>query len=121
MKGIAIIACCFVCSSLFSQLDPFYFGTYLNAAGNESYTVYTMDEVEEDCFIVENDLLTNGTSTRHWEGYGHCNGDNGQMEILFEETNVKWPIEFSILNNGLRSLTLFKPGMNSEVFLEKNE
>jgi hypothetical protein len=107
--------------SAFAQLDPFYFGTYVNKEETISFTVYTMDEVVDDCFIVEKDLLKEGLSLQHWSGYGHCNGDDGRMEILLENMDVKIPIEFNLLSGGSRSLTLFPPGSNSEVYLEKNE
>ncbi|MEY4604188.1 MAG: hypothetical protein RIT43_1480 [Bacteroidota bacterium] len=102
-----------------AQLDPFFFGSYVNADSSKSITVYTMDEVVDDCFIVEMDNIK---ESEHWEGYGHCNGEEGRMELLFERTaSVTIPVEFGILANGLKSLTLFYPGENSEVFLEKNE
>ena len=104
---------------LSAQLDPFYFGSYVNSDSSRMITVYTMDEVVEDCFIVEMDNLT---LSEHWEGYGHCSGEDGRIELLFDRpTLVRIPIEFSILNSGLKSLTIFPPGQNSEVYLEKNE
>jgi hypothetical protein len=121
MKYFAVLLFLFSGGSIFSQLDPFYFGTYVNQEGTISYTVYTMDEVVEDCFIVEKDLLKEGLSVQHWNGYGHCNGDDGRMEILFEDSTLKIPIEFNLLSGGNRSLTLYPPGANSEVYLEKNE
>ena len=107
--------------SAMGQLDPFYYGTYVNKEETVSFTVYTMDEVAEDCFIVEKDLLKDGLSVQHWTGFGHCNGDDGRMEIVLENTDIKIPIEFNLLSGGTRSLTLFIPGANSEVYPEKNE
>ena len=86
-----------------------------------SFCISAFAQLVEDCFIVEKDLLKEGFSVQHWSGYGHCNGDDGRMEILLENTDVKIPIEFNLLSEGTRSLTLFPPGSNSEVFLEKNE
>jgi hypothetical protein len=105
----------------FSQLDPFYFGTYINSNETIKFTVYTMDEVVDDCFIVEKELLKEGLSIQHWNGYGHCNGEDGRMEFFLENSASKIPVEFNLLNDGLRSLTIFPLGANSEVYLEKNE
>ena len=105
----------------YAQLDPFYFGTYVNKEETISFTVYTMDEVVEDCFIVEKDLLKDGLSVQHWNGYGHCNGDDGRMEFSLENSALKIPVEFNLLSGGKRSITLYPPGSNSEIYLEKNE
>ena len=108
-----------VSRTLFAQLDPFYFGSYTNADSSTMITVYTMDEVVEDCFIVEMD---NFDRSEHWEGYGHCSGEDGRIELLFDLSgSLRIPVEFGILPNGMKSLTLFRPGENSEVYLEKNE
>lgn len=108
-----------VSGNLKAQLDPFYFGSYINSDSTKMITVYTMDEVVDDCFIVEMDDFK---QSKHWDGYGHCNGEDGRMELLFElSTSLKIPIEFGVLANGLKSMTLFHHGENSEVFLEKNE
>jgi hypothetical protein len=105
----------------FSQLDPFYFGTYMNNTQTISYTVYTMDEVVDDCFIVEKDLWKDGISIKHWNGYGHCNGDDGRMELFLDNAGIKIPIEFNLLSNGIRTLTIYPSDKNSEVYIEKNE
>ena len=121
MKILVFSAFLFFSIHSFGQLDPFYFGTYVNPSETLSFTVYTMDEVAEDCFIVEKDLFKDGVSIQHWNGYGHCNGDDGRMEFQLENETIKIPIEFNLLSNGLRSLTVFPAGQNSEVYMEKNE
>ncbi len=121
MKIVVLLIALLTSAVAVGQLDPFYFGTYVNASQTERYTIYTMDEVVEDCFIVEKDRLKEGRSVQHWTGFGHCNGDDGRTEILLENTDTKIPVEFGVLAGGLKSMTIYPPGTNSEIYLENNE
>lgn len=121
MKPYTLYFFLFLSSTAYSQLDPFYFGTYVNVNETIMFTFYTMDEVVDDCFIVEKDSLKLGMSIQHWSGYGHCNGEDGQMEFLLENEDLIIPLEFNLLSSGKRSVTIFPPGEKSETYMEKNE
>jgi hypothetical protein len=75
MKNLLSFLFLFILANSFAQLDPFYFGTYRSANALEKYTIYSMDEIEEDCFIVEYDRFQDAKVVEHWGGYGHCDGD----------------------------------------------
>lgn len=107
--------------SSLAQLDPFYFGTYVDDNFTEGYTIYTMDEVEEDCFLVEYEHYENFESVYGASGFGHCEGENGNMEIQFENSDEKVQVLFGIDEHGMKNLTI-KSGENSgKVFREYND
>jgi hypothetical protein len=105
----------------YAQLDPFYYGTYRSADASEKYTIYSMDEIEEDCFIVEYDRFQGANVIEHWNGYGHCDGEDGKLEVFKQKGGKPIRIEFALLEMGVRSLTIFPINENSKVFLEFNE
>jgi hypothetical protein len=121
MKNVLSFFFLFIIANSFAQLDPFYFGTYKSADALEKYTIYSMDEIEVDCFIVEYDRFQGTKVVEHWEGYGHCDGEGGKMEVFMQKGGKPLRIEFAFLEKGIRSLTIFSDNDYSKVFLEFNE
>lgn len=90
--------------SVYGQLDPLFFGTYKDELGTEVYSIYTMDEVADDCFIVDYQQFENGQLIRSTSGYGHCDGPNGHMEIKLLDENFNQEVEFKVMNEGLKTM-----------------
>ena len=92
MKYFVLIGFLFSLSVSFSQLDLKYFGEYVSNDFTESFTIYSMDEMDEHCFFVdyvkfdENDELVKNLS-----GYGHCDDSEG-MKAFFYFDEYKEPI-----------------------------
>ena len=121
MKNLLSFLFLFILANSFAQLDPFYFGTYRSANALEKYTIYSMDEIEEDCFIVEYDRFQDAKVVEHWGGYGHCDGEDGKLEVFIQKGGQPIRIEFALLEMGIRSLIIHLESGNTKVFLEFNE
>lgn len=112
----------FLLSSMsFGQLDPFYFGTYIDDNFSAGYTIYTMDEVVDDCFLVEYERFENYQSVFGVSGFGHCEGENGVMEIQFEDDDIKTQVAFKIDEHGLKSMTILSGEDAGKVYREYND
>lgn len=104
-----------------AQLDPFFFGTYVDDNFTAGYTIYTMDEVEGDCFLVEFERYENYESVYGTSGFGHCEGEDGKMEIQLENMDEKIQISFGIDEHGMKNLTLLSGQDAGKVFREYND
>lgn len=95
-------------SGLFSQLEPQYFGTYKNEEGTAAYTVYTMDEVVSDCFVVEYVEYENGDVVFASTGFGHCEGEEGRLTILLDERKDPIEVGFEMYDDGSKIMKVFQ-------------
>ena len=93
--------------SVYAQLDPLFFGTYKDPLGQEVYSIYTMDEVAEDCFLVDYQQFKNGQLIRSSSGYGHCDGQNGHMEIKLMDENQPQEVVFQLSDDESRTMTRY--------------
>lgn len=100
-----------------AQLDPFFYGTYTDAGMTKSYTVYSMDEVAEDCFLVEYEKYENYETVFGASGSGKCDGKNGHMEIKLESSEYVLEVDFGLEDNGQKIMTIFNE--DSTVFVYK--
>lgn len=107
--------------SSIAQLDPFYFGTYVDDNFTAGYTIYTMDEVAGDCFLVEFERYENYESVYGTSGFGHCNDENGTLEIQLENMDEKIQISFGIDEHGMKNLTLMSGEDSGKIFREYND
>jgi hypothetical protein len=119
MKAIIfILAICFSSTVSFSQLDPQFFGSYVNEELTNGFLIYTMDEVASDCFLVEFELYQGLETISSETGYGHCDGPNGHMEIQLESKGGrKLEVGFSVDEAGFNLLTIYNSdGTTSDYF-----
>lgn len=119
MKAFFLIfAICFSSSFSFSQLDPQFFGSYVNEDLTNGFLIYTMDEVASDCFLVEFELYQGLETISSETGYGHCDGPNGHMEIQLESKGgAKLEVGFSVDEDGFNMLTVYNAdGTTSNYF-----
>ena len=93
--------------SVYAQLDPLFFGSYKDQLGQEMYSIYTMDEVAEDCFLVDYQQFENGQLIRSSSGYGHCDGQNGHMEIKLMDENQPQEVAFQLSDDESRTMTRY--------------
>lgn len=115
---ILFLAICFTSSFSFSQLDPQFFGTYVNDDMTNGFLIYTMDEVASDCFLVEFELYQGLETISSETGYGHCDGPNGHMEIQLESKGgAKLEVGFTVDELGFNLLTVYnKDGTTTEYY-----
>ena len=84
MKFHVLIGFLLSFSVAFSQLDSKYFGEYVSNDFTESFTIYSIDEMDEHCFFVdyvqfdEKDELVKNLS-----GYGHCDDSEGMKAFFY--------------------------------------
>lgn len=78
----------------YSQLDPKYFGTYIAEDELSFFTVYTMDEVVDDCFVIDFEVYENNELIYGASGFGSCDGPNGHWLIQLEGEKTPREIEF---------------------------
>lgn len=122
MKKISsFFALFFLLTSANAQLDPFFFGTYIDDGMTSSYTIYTMDEVTEDCFIVEFEKYENFQTVFGSSGYGHCDGENGHMEIRMETDPTPLEVSFELDDSGFKFMTVYYNDSTIGVFKEFTE
>ena len=95
-------------SGLFAQLEPQYFGTYKNEEGTAAYTVYTMDEVVSDCFVVEYVEYENGDVVFASTGFGHCEGEEGHLTILLDDRKDPIEVGFEMYDDGTKIMKVFQ-------------
>ncbi len=93
--------------SVLAQLDAKYHGLYLSDEGNAELSIYTLDDVVEDCFIADYTVYApvneNGESAHEdvvYSGYGSCEGPNGHWLINVENNGQKLSLEVSFAMNG---------------------
>jgi hypothetical protein len=105
---ILFLAICFTGSFSFSQLDPQFFGSYVNDEMTNGFLIYTMDEVASDCFLVEFEMYQGLETISSETGYGHCDGPNGHMEIQLESKGgQKLEVGFALDEAGFNLLTVY--------------
>jgi hypothetical protein len=105
---ILFLAICCTHSFSFSQLDPQYFGSYVNEDMTNGFLIYTMDEVVSDCFLVEFEMYQGLETISSETGYGHCDGPNGHMEIQLESKGgQKLEVGFTVDEAGFNILTVY--------------
>jgi len=103
-----ILAICFSSAFSFSQLDPQFFGSYVNEELTNGFLIYTMDEVASDCFLVEFEMYQGLETISSETGYGHCDGPNGHMEIQLESKGgAKLEVGFTVDELGFNLLTVY--------------
>jgi hypothetical protein len=102
----------------FTQLDPFYFGTYIDDDFTAGFTIYTMDEVEADCFLVEFERYENYETVFNVSGFGHCEGENGKLEIQFEDAGLKTQVSFSVDEYGMKNMNFHNGEFSGIIFRE---
>lgn len=107
-------------NGLFAQLDPIYFGTYMNQDHTAAFTVYTMDEIVDDCFVVEYETYKDGDITFSNSGYGHCDGDNGHLTLIMENMDKSIEVGFEQDKDGLRVMKVYAEDGTVQVFFEFN-
>ena len=105
----------FLSVHVWSQLDPAFYGTYSDSLLQESFTIYSMDEVAEDCFLVEYERYSNLQLVQSTSGYGHCHGPNGHMEIKLRELDSMWEVWFEVSEAGEYTMTLYQNGLVMKV------
>jgi hypothetical protein len=115
MRGFAVLFF-FVHVHVLAQLDPKFFGTYGDSLFQESYTIYSMDEVAEDCFLVEFERYLNFQVVQSTSGYGHCHGPNGHMEVKLRDVDSFLEVWFQESESGEQSLILYLDGSEPQVF-----
>ena len=98
-----------ICLISFGQLEPEFHGTYMAEDESASLTVYTMDEVVEDCFLVDYEVYENFALIMSMSGYGSCDGPNGHWLMRFDETGLNLEVEFT-RQNGVPVIILHDPG-----------
>lgn len=103
--------------SVYGQLDPMFFGTYKDNLGKEVYSIYTMDEVAEDCFLVDYQQFENGELIRSSSGYGHCDGPNGHMEIKLIDEDDNQEVAFQVSVDGVKSMIKYDQKGETKTFL----
>jgi hypothetical protein len=91
----------------FGQLEPQYFGTYKNDDGSAAYTVYTMDEVVDDCFVVEFVEYEDGDIVFAATGFGHCEGEAGHLLVQMENADTIIQVGFEIDDEGTKVMKVF--------------
>jgi hypothetical protein len=101
---------------VWSQLDPAFYGTYVDSLLQESFTIYSMDEVAEDCFLVEYERYSNLQLVQSSSGYGHCHGPNGHMEIKLRELDSMLEVSFEKRESGDFTLILYQTGLVQKVY-----
>lgn len=122
MKNIfSFLAFFILFQSANAQLDPLYFGTYIDDEMTSSYTIYTMDEVTEDCFIVEYEKYENFQTVFGSSGYGHCDGENGHMEIRMDSDPIPIEVSFELDDSGFKFMTVYYKDSTAAVFKEFTE
>lgn len=122
MKKILSFLMLFVLiSNVNSQLDPFYFGTYINLEKTSSYTIYSMDEVTEACFIVEFEKYENQQTVFGASGFGHCESENSGMEIILDTDEKPLKVVFGIEDDGTKIMTFYEEDSSIIVFREMIE
>jgi hypothetical protein len=105
---ILFLAICFSSAFSFSQLDPQFFGSYVNEELTNGFLIYTMDEVASDCFLVEFEMYQGLETISSETGYGHCDGPNGHMEIQLESKGGrKLEVGFTVDEGGFNLLTVY--------------
>jgi hypothetical protein len=105
---ILLLAICFTRSFSFSQLDPQFFGSYVNDEMTNGFLIYTMDEVASDCFLVEFEMYQGLETISSETGYGHCDGPDGHMEIQLESKGGrKLEVGFTVDEAGFNLLTVY--------------
>jgi hypothetical protein len=103
-----------------SQLDPFYFGTYINKDFTESYTIYFLDETTDDCFLVEREKYENYQTVYGESGFGICEED-GTTKIKLESAETPLIIEFEIAEDGLKIMSVDLGDGENMLFTELSE
>jgi len=97
--------------SLFSQMDPFFYGIYTDEQFSISYTVYPGEENEAACFLVDMDKFDVSDEVYTETGIGRCNGETGEIEFSFESIEEPLKIEFDVNDYGLKTLVIhYKSG-----------
>jgi hypothetical protein len=106
----------FVNVHIWAQLDSKFYGTYGDSLLHETYTIYSMDEVAADCFLVEHERYVNLQLVHTSSGYGHCHGPNGHMEIKLRDIDSLLEVWFEENELGEHSLTVYNDGAIHRVF-----
>lgn len=106
----------FSLSGAFSQLEPEYFGTYKNEEGTAAFTVYTLDEVVSDCFVVEYLEYKDGNVVFASTGFGHCEGEEGHLTIRLEDRKDPIEVGFEKYEDGSKIMKVFQKDGSVEAF-----
>jgi hypothetical protein len=114
--GFILLILVFCTQALNAQLDPAYFGSYISEDGTDGFLVYTMDEVAEDCFLVEYEVYDQLEILSSETGYGHCDGENGHMEIIIETNAKKIEVSFSKDEENNNLLTVYSADGSSKAY-----
>jgi hypothetical protein len=107
MRIFSALLLLFLSTFSFGQLEPQYYGTYKNEEGSAAYTVYTMDEVVDDCFVVEYVEYEDGDVIFAATGFGHCEGDAGHLLVQMENADTTIQVGFEIDDEGLKVMKVF--------------
>jgi hypothetical protein len=108
MRIFSVLLLLFLSAFSFGQLEPQYYGTYMNEDGTSAYTVYTMDEVVDDCFVVEYVEYGKGDIVFASTGFGHCEGEAGHLLIQMENADTSIQVGFEIDEDGLKVMKVFQ-------------
>jgi len=117
---VAVIVGLIISNNVISQLDPFYFGTYINDSFTQSYTIYFLDETTDDCFLVEYEKYENYQTIYGESGFGTCE-ENGKSKIKLESSESALDIEFGIAEDGLKTMTIDSGNGEKTLFTELSE
>lgn len=117
-KIINLLLLFFLITNVNAQLDPFFYGTYINSEKTASYTIYSMDEVTEVCFIVEFEKYENFQTVFGASGFGHCDTENNRMEISLDNEEKPFEVVFGIEDDGTKTLTFFHEDNTTILFKE---
>jgi hypothetical protein len=92
----------------------------MNQDHTAAYTIYTMDEIVDDCFVVEYEAYQEGDIVFSNSGYGHCDGENGHLTLNMEKSVKSIEVAFEQDEDGLRIMKVFIEDGSIQVFYEFN-
>lgn len=90
----------------FSQMDPSFYGRYMDKDYTIGYTVYALDEDTENCFLVEFEQYDYEEIIYGDSGIGVCNEETGGLQFFFESTAESLDVVFGMDEYNFKTLTI---------------
>ena len=85
MKYILVLIGLIFSGFSFTQLEAEYYGTYINEDADQVFTIYSVDEVGEHCFLVDYQMYHEGELIVEDFGNGHCDDSDGVKALFYFE------------------------------------
>lgn len=117
-KILSFLTIFILATNVNAQLDPFFYGTYINSEKTFSYTIYSMDEVTDACFIVEFEKYENFQTVFGTSGFGQCDSENNRMEIILDNEEKPFEVEFGVADDGTKILSFIHDDDIATLFSE---